>query len=185
MIARWRLLFDSLRAEVDLRSDEHGGDYHKMRSFIMKFAEAKRKRPDDAMDTSAVAAVAANGSPGDDNYEPWDDGSWRWDEPEYYGAEATAMGYGQGKGKGKGDGGYGGGYSKGYGKGGDKGKGYGNGGDGGFGGAFGKGGDKGKGKGKGKDSSSGSTSIKRNAAGVAIFVGDCYECGLRGHSGRN
>ena len=86
-IALWCLLPNSLRGEVDLRTDEHGGDYHKMRSFIMKFAEAKRKRPDDAMDTSAVAAVAANGSPGDDNYEPWDDGSWRWGEPDCYSTE--------------------------------------------------------------------------------------------------
>jgi len=151
----------------------------------MQFAETIRKRPDGAMDTSAAAAVAENGSPGDDNYEPWYDGSWRWGEPDYYSAEVNAMGYGKGKGKGKSYGGYGGGYSKGYGKGGDKGKGYGKGGYGGSGGAFGKGGDKGKGKGKGKDSGSGSVNIKRNAAGVAIFVGDCYECGLRGHSGRN
>jgi len=43
MIALWCLLSDSLRDEVDLRSDEHGGECHKMRSFIMKFAEAKRK----------------------------------------------------------------------------------------------------------------------------------------------
>ena len=90
----------------------------------MKLAEAKRKRPDEAMDTSAVAAAAENGNPGDDNYEPWDDGSWCWDEPDCYSAEVNAMGYGKGKGEGKGKsyGGYGGGYSKGYGKGGDKGK---------------------------------------------------------------
>merc|ERR1712086_1086350 len=78
MTALWCSLPDSLRDEVDLRSDEHGGERHKMRSFIMRFAEAKRKRPDDAMDTSAVAAVAENGNPGDGNYEPCDDGSWWW-----------------------------------------------------------------------------------------------------------
>ena len=87
------------------------------------------------------------------------------------------MGYGKGKGKGKSYGGYNNGYGKSYGKGGDKGKGYSKGGY--------KGGDKGKGKGKGKDSGGGSVNIKRNAAGVAIFVGDCHNCGLRGHSSRN
>ena len=90
-----------MRDEVDLRSDEHGGEHHKMRSSIMEFAEAKRKRPDDAMDTSALAKEAANGISGDDYYEHWGDGAWWWDEPDYYSAEANDMGYGKGKGKGK------------------------------------------------------------------------------------
>ena len=145
----------------------------------MKFAEAKRKRPNDnAMDTSALAREAESGIPGDDhsgNY--YDDGAWWWDEPDYYGADVNAMGYGKGKSKGKSYGGYNSGGGKSYGKGGDKGKSYSKGGY--------KGSDKGKGKGKGKDSGGGSVNIKRNAAGVAIFVGDCHNCGLRGRSSRN
>jgi len=170
MTALWCLLPDSLRDEVDLRSDERGGERHKMRSFIMKFAEAKRKRPNDnAMDTSALAREAERGIPRDDDSENYyDDGAWWWGEPDYYGADVNAMGYGKGKGKGKSYGGYNSGSGKSYGKGGDKGKGYSKGGY--------KGGDKGKGKGKGKDSGGGSVNIKRNAAGVAIFVGDCHNC---------
>ena len=70
MTALWCLLSDTLRDEVDLRSDEHGGERHKMRSFIMQFAGSKRKRPNDnAMDTSAPAREAESGIPGDDDSE--------------------------------------------------------------------------------------------------------------------
>ena len=52
---------------------------------------------DDAMDTSALAKEAATGISGDDYYEQWDDGAWRWGEPDYYSAEVNAMEYGEGK----------------------------------------------------------------------------------------
>ena len=107
MTALWCLLPDTLRDEADLRSEEHGGEYHKMRSFIMKLAEAKRKRPhDNAMDTSALAREAKEverGIPGDDYYGAYenyyDDGAWRWEEAEYYGMDVNAMGNGKGTGE--------------------------------------------------------------------------------------
>ena len=91
------MLPDSLRDEVDLKTGEHVADYAKTRNFVMRFAEAKRKHRDDAMDTSPVNLEEHQGQ------EQWDP-SWGggWDEwgPADSGPEVDAMGYGKGPVKG-------------------------------------------------------------------------------------
>ena len=56
-MALWCMLPDSLRDEVDLKTGEHGGEYSKTRNFVMRFAEAKRKHRDDAMDASPILSL--------------------------------------------------------------------------------------------------------------------------------
>ena len=74
-MALWCMLPDSLRDGVDLKTGEHVGDYSTTRNFVMRFAEAKRKHRDDAMDTSPVNLEEQHGQ------EQWDP-SWGsgWDE---------------------------------------------------------------------------------------------------------
>ena len=184
-MALWCMLPDSLRDEVDLKTGEHGGEYSKTRNFVMRFAEAKRKHRDDAMDTSPIQPEEPSGQEQwQQQWDPsWGNGGGDWG-PNEYGPEVDAMQYGKGPPKGFGKGAYG--------KGGKSFSSF-----GGFGGkpswqqpgkgqgktswqppnfnkGFGKGGKPSFG-GKSSEKGGGKANVPRNPDGEAIFMGKCHQ----------
>jgi len=140
----------------------------------MKFAVQERIQHSTDMDTSELSGwysgyngieeVQDYSSSYYDGYNPWLQGDYGYGD----GFELNAVAFGKAKGKGKAKGFQGKGYQS-FGAKGQKGfqeKGKGKG---------------GKGKGKGGAFSS---LLKRNAAGMTVFTGTCYECGVIGHTGK-